>query len=153
MSTEKKQKGRPSAFNERVQDIIAMLSRKGLTDKEMAVCCQVDESTFEKWKKAHPDFFRSLNDWKALADHEVERSLYERACGYSHPEDKVFNNNGEPLIVKTIKHYPPDPTAMIFWLKNRQPQNWRDKQEVEVTGEMILVDLGLGDGAKTEDSP
>ena len=153
MGSEKKQKGRPSAFNERVQDIITMLSRKGLTDKEMAVCCQVDASTFEKWKKAHPDFFLSLNDCKALADHEVERSLYERACGYSHPEDKIFNNNGEPLIVKTIKHYPPDPTAMIFWLKNRQPQNWRDKQEVEVTGEMILVDLGLGDGAKTEDSP
>jgi len=37
------------------------------------------------------------------------------------------------LIVPTVKHYPPDTTAAIFWLKNRQPAKWREKQEVETT--------------------
>lgn len=36
-----------------------------------------------------------------------------------------------------IEHYPPDTTAAIFWLKNRQPAKWRDKKEVE-----NLVKLG-----------
>ena len=33
-----------------------------------------------------------------------------------------------------IKHYAPDTTAIIYWLKNRQPQNWRDTREIEMTG-------------------
>ncbi len=55
--------------------------------------------------------------------------MYERATGYSHAEDKIFNDGGEPLIVPTTKHYPPDATSAIFWLKNRQPAKWRDKTE------------------------
>jgi hypothetical protein len=47
--------------------------------------------------------------------------------GYSAPEDKIFNNDGKPLIVPTVKNYPPDTTAVIFWLKNRRPDEWRDK--------------------------
>ena len=69
------------------------------------------------------------DDWKAVADHRVERSLYERACGYSHTEDKIFIHEGKPIIVPTVRHYPPDPTSMIFWIKNRQPEQWRDKVE------------------------
>ena len=60
--------------------------------------------------------------------------LYKRAIGYEHDEDKIFNNQGEPLIVPTTKHVQPDTTAAIFWLKNRQPARWRDKQEIEHGG-------------------
>jgi hypothetical protein len=28
-------------------------------------------------------------------------------------------------------HVPPDTTACIFWLKNRDPQHWRDVQQME----------------------
>ena len=49
--------------------------------------------------------------------------------GYEHKEDKIFNNNGEALVVGTTKYYAPDTTAAIFWLKNRQPELWRDKPE------------------------
>jgi len=33
---------------------------------------------------------------------------------------------------------PPDPTSMIFYLKNRRPDRWRDKQEVEHKGDLIV---------------
>ena len=56
-------------------------------------------------------------------------------------EDKIFNNQGVELVVPTIKHYPPDTTAAIFWLKNRQKDNWRDKQEVDTNVNMNINNL------------
>ena len=103
----------------------------GATDNDLAEAFEVHPDTVQNWKKQRPDFFESLKDWKLEADAKVERSLYQRAVGFSHDEDKIFNNNGEPLVVPTVKHYPPDATSAIFWLKNRKPSEWRDKQPEE----------------------
>jgi len=111
-------------------DNLFMLCEKGFTDDELAVFYKVCKKTINNWKK-DPEFLTLLKKGKDMADSKVERSLYERACGYSHPEDKIFNNNGKEMIVKTIKHYPPDPVSAIFWLKNRQPERWRDVQEIK----------------------
>ncbi len=132
--TTKKKNGRPSRFSAKIQDIIKLLARRGFTDAEMAKCLEITQRTLDNWKKKYSGFFQSLKDWKNEADHEVERSLYERACGYSHPEDKIFNDNGSPLIVPTIKHYPPDTTAGIFWLKNRKKSEWRDGHDLNIKG-------------------
>lgn len=128
-----KKMGRPSKFDSLDLDKVRKVASKGWTDAEMADFFEVTEQTWNNWKLAHEDFFESLKEWKAEADLRVERSLYERAIGYSHPEDKIFNDGGEPLVVPTRKNYPPDTTAAIFWLKNRQSGNWRDKQETEHT--------------------
>ena len=124
--------GQPTKLTPKMKKQVEFLAKKGFGDKEIATAVGVTERTVNNWKKQQPKFFQSLKDWKATADKAVERSLYERATGYSHKEDKIFNANGEPLIVPTTKHYPPDPTAMIFWLKNRQPKKWRDKQEIDI---------------------
>ena len=127
--------GRPTRFNEEVKRQCELLARAGWTDAQMSELIGITEQTFNNWKLKNVKFFESLKDWKAEADHSVERSLYERACGFQCPEDKIFNDNGTALIVPTIKHYPPDTTAIIFWLKNRQPNKWRDKKEHGFTGE------------------
>jgi len=80
------------------------------------------------------EFCNALKAGKSSADDRVERSLYERANGYTHVEDKIFMHEGQPVIVPTKKHYPPDTTAGIFWLKNRRAEDWREKQEVEHKG-------------------
>lgn len=49
--------------------------------------------------------------------------------GYSHAATKFFQAGGVILKQEYIEHYPPDATSMIFWLKNRQPDKWRDKRE------------------------
>jgi hypothetical protein len=126
--------GRPSKYKPEIAEQAYKLCLLGATDKEMADFFGVAESTFNLWKKEHEEFSESLKKGKLLADANVANKLYQRALGYSHPEDKIFNDNGEPMIVPTIKHYPPDPTAAIFWLKNRKPQEWRDKRETELTG-------------------
>lgn len=136
-----KKTGHPSKFSPEIQRQAKILAAKGFTDKEMAQVFDVKEQTLNNWKNAHPKFFESLKDEKAKADAKVVKSLYERACGYNHPEDKIFNNNGEPLIVPTIKHYPPDPVSMIFWLKNRQRDEWKDGKHLDVTGELGIKNV------------
>lgn len=142
------ERGKYIRLTDKVRDIIKTLSRKGFTDAEMAKIVGITERTLNNWKNRHPKFFQSLKEWKKKPDKEVERSLFERAMGYEHPEDKIFNHGGEALIVPTTKHYPPDTTAIIFWLKNRQPDKWRDVKDHRHGGG-IAVTHELSDGLKT----
>lgn len=123
--------GRPTDYLEEYNEQAKKLCLLGATDKELADFFDVAESTINLWKKAHPEFSESIKEGKLQADANVSERLYSRAMGYSHPEDKIFNNAGSEMVVKTIKHYPPDTAAAIFWLKNRRPDNWRDKQEID----------------------
>lgn len=125
--------GRPSSYKDEYCKQAEKLCALGAIDKDLADFFNVSIQTLNSWKNEHPEFLESLKESKAIADAKVERSLYERATGYSHPEDKIFNNQGEELIVPTTKHYAPDTTAGIFWLKNRRPNEWRDKQDLDVT--------------------
>lgn len=126
--------GRPTSFKKAYTEQAKKLALLGATDAQAADFFGVTEQTLNNWKKKHPEFFESLKAGKAEVDSKVVRSLFERAMGYTHPEEKIFNHNGEAMRVETTKHYPPDTTAMIFWLKNRDPENWRDKVTTEVIG-------------------
>lgn len=125
--SEKSKAGRPTSFPKSQMSAIRKLCLLGATDKDIADAYNVTEQTINNWKIKHPEFFESLKDWKLEADNLVEQSLYNRAIGCDVPDDKVFNNNGEALIVKSRKHYPPDATSAIFWLKNRKPDQWRER--------------------------
>ena len=130
MAEKKKNKGgRPSKINNLDFRQVEILASYGLTDVQMSAAFGITEKTWNNWKSKNKKFFQSVKKGKDLADNQVKKSLYLRACGYSCPEDKVFNDGGKPLIVPTIKHYPPDTAAAFIWLKNRA--GWRDKQEVE----------------------
>jgi hypothetical protein len=130
--------GRPSKFNMIDKDQMKTLYLEGKTDQFVVDFFKIDISTLTKWKQKNAKFFTAIKDWKTEADKVVEKSLYERAKGYSHPEEQIFQFQGQIVRADTTKHYPPDPTSMIFWLKNRQPAKWRDKVDVEHTGDLIL---------------
>jgi hypothetical protein len=83
---------------------------------------------------------------KAEADSRVERSLYERANGYTYDAVKIFMPAGakKPIYAPYVEHMPPDPTSMIFWLKNRDPERWRDVQQLEHSlGRYVISDKPL----------
>lgn len=109
--------------------LVFKLCLMGATDADLAQAFDVSERTINNWKTSKEGFFQSIKDGRQNADAEIANALYHRAKGYSHPEEKIFNNNGEEMRVETTKHYPPDTAAAFIWLKNRQPQNWRDKKE------------------------
>lgn len=151
MTTPKKT-GRPSSYRPEYVEQAAKLCLLGATDKQMADFFEVSEVTFNAWKKEHPDFLKSLKENKEIADAQVASSLFNRALGYSHNEDDIRAVNGEIVITPTIKHYPPDTTACIFWLKNRQPKLWREKQpEVSETEDEQIssVSVSVKDASRT----
>lgn len=125
--------GRPTKFDSGMIEQVEKLCMLGATDKEIADFFDISESTLNEWKHTFPEFSESIKNGKIKADLNVADSLYKRAMGYEHDEDVIFNDKGTPLVVATRKHYPPDTTAMIFWLKNRRSQNWRDKQDLDLT--------------------
>lgn len=102
----------------------------GMTNEELADAFDISLATLHNWKNKYPEFLDAITRGKEDADAEVAEALRHRAIGYSHAEEKVFNNNGEILTYQTIRHYPPDPQAASLWLRNRQPAKWRDKQEI-----------------------
>lgn len=122
----------------------------GLIDSELARFFEVTERTLHNWKIRHPEFFHAIKKGRAMADGEVAASLYHRAIGYSHPEDKIMQYQGEPVVVKTTRHYPPEPVAAIFWLKNRRPDKWSDKPQAQHDGgeSTSFVDALKGAAAK-----
>lgn len=131
MTTEPKGRGRPTKFVPEYVEQAFKLALLGARDADIADFFNIDESTLNEWKKRHPDFYESLKRGKLVADAEVAEKLYRRALGYSHEAVKIFIHEGQPITVPYTQHYPPDTTACIFWLKNRQPNKWRDKVEVE----------------------
>lgn len=140
-------KGRPSSYREEYAEQGYKLCLLGSTDVEMADFFSVSEQTLNAWKKAHPSFLESITRGKAAADGNVAEKLYQRALGYSHTAVKIFMPAGaeSPVYADYTEHYPPDTQAASLWLRNRQPKKWRDKQEVEHSGELTVNRVTFGD--------
>lgn len=130
--------GRPSKYKEEFNKQAFKLALLGATDKDLADFFEVCESTINNWKLEYPEFLESIKKGKDEADATVASKLFHRACGYKHKDVHISNYKGEITITDLDKHYPPDTTAAIFWLKNRQPEKWRDKQEVDLRIEQPL---------------
>lgn len=119
----KRKGGRPSKYETKWKDKLIVIqgwAREGLIDEQIAENMGIATSTFYEWKKRYPEFAESLQTSKDVADYHVENALYETALSGN-------------------------VTAMIFWLKNRRPDKWRDKQEVEQhnTGDIKIVIEGV----------
>jgi len=124
MSEKKKHPGgRPSKYDKVLYPLLGYwVGRAGLIDRDVAKVFNITESTLNKWKKDYPEFSESLKKGKDTPDDQVESALLKKALGYEYQG----------------KYYPPDTTAMIFWLKNRRSAQWRDKQELQHSGDMSL---------------
>ena len=114
--------GRPTDFK-----CASSLSRRksshilGATEIQLADFFDVNESTIWRWKQTYPDFCNAIKVGKEIADQNVERSLYRKAMGYEFESEKIFCQDGAIVRASTREFVPPSDTAMIFWLKNRKP--------------------------------
>jgi hypothetical protein len=146
------QGGRSSLYKEEYADQAYKLTLLGFTDKQLATFFNVNKATINNWKKEHIEFLDSVTRGKAMADGEVAASFYKRATGYEFTEvtfEKVDNKQVLELtpneLVTTdaykkkivVRHLPPDAGAALNWLKNRQKDLWRDKQDLEIDFEKL----------------
>jgi hypothetical protein len=131
---------RPSSYKAEYAKQAEKLCALGATDQELADFFEVDVRTIYRWKHDHEAFCHALKAGKDIVDERVERSLYQRAIGYEQEEVKIFMPAGadKPVYAPFRAKVAPDTTAAIFWLKNRRSGAWRDKQDVEHSGELTV---------------
>jgi len=126
--------GRKSGITKIDLEQLKRLAEQGLTDAQISFVLKISEATLNNYKK-DKKFLESLKKGKLISDAKVEESLYSRATGYSHPDVHISNYLGEITVTPITKNYPPDVTACIFWLKNRQPEKWRDDKNLKIQGD------------------
>ena len=124
--------GRPTKYKPEYAEQAEKLCRLGATDPDLADFFKVNTTTIWRWAGRYPEFCSAIKVGKEAADDRVERSLYQKAIGYTFDSVKVFMPAGakEPVYAPIQEHVPPDSTAMIFWLKNRRSKDWRDRREL-----------------------
>ena len=106
-------------------------ARDGLTDEQIAQNMGIAPKTLYRWKEQYCQICQSLKRGKEVVDRQVENALLKRALGYKYDEVTIEKGVETKRVTKEVV---PDTTAQIFWLKNRRPDKWKDKQDVEVSG-------------------
>jgi hypothetical protein len=136
-------RGRPSGYRKEYAEQAVHLCRLGATNDDLAIAFTTSTRAIERWTAKHLDFRRALKVGKGEADERVKRSLFSRAVGFTYESVKVFMPAGakKPVYAPIVERVLPDPTAAIFWLKNRDPARWRDAWQVEHTlGKYLISD-------------
>lgn len=118
-------------------------ARNGLTDEMIAHNIGITTTTFYDWKKKYPQFAEAVKRGKEVVDIMVENALLKSAMGYKYDEvvkERVFDYETETSAVvevkRTTKEVAPNPTSLIFWLKNRKPEAWRDTKNIDAAVEV-----------------
>lgn len=150
------------------------LALLGCTNAQIASTMGIGETLLNRWMNEHEDFASAVRKGRLPADADMAASLYHRGMGYSHPAVKIFmvdetiverdpatGNVTSEITTKReryvpyTQHYPPDTGAASLWLRNRQPDLWKERTEqaISVDGEVVFrLDPGLpGDKAKVID--
>jgi len=119
------------------QDKLALIqawARDGLTNEQISHNIGISSKTLYEWQKKYSEIRSALKKGKEVVDIEVENSLLKRALGYTYEETtrELSKETGQLVVTKVVtKQVAPDTTAMIYWLKNRKPDLWRDKPTQE----------------------
>ena len=139
---------RPTKYNPKYHDPwIKGLAQRGYTVEEIARDLEVAPSTVYKWIAENEELSESIKKGRGFADSQVEMSLYKRAIGMKITKRRTIvsttsDGSQKPARVEVYEEeIPPDVTACIFWLKNRDPQNWRDKHDVELNNDEWTIAL------------
>lgn len=145
-------RGRPTDYTPAIDEQAEKLARLGATDVEIADFFGKSESTISLWKTKHPTFSEALKRGKLASDLNVTESLFKRAQFHEYIEEQaikvrevVYGESGKKIseierveVVEVKKVLPPSDVSMIFWLKNRRREQWRDKVDVEHGGKVIM---------------
>ena len=154
-----RQKWREWAESEEHQAVLSAWARAGMTDEEIAKQIGISRSTLAEWKKKYAPINAALATGKDFADRLIENSLYKKAIGFYAREPKTFKVKTveydeatgrkikefeELKTAEEVHYFEPDIKAIIFWLKNRKPDIWKEKvaeamADDEETGAIVLT--------------
>jgi hypothetical protein len=127
--------------------LIRAWKRDNISDEEICSRIGIKKSAYYEYKKKHQEFRELLRFDKELTDAEVENQALDNAKGYFYEEEQVImaketifdeetgrkiKEISTPKVVLVRKRKLSDQQATQWWLKNRLPGKWKDKQEIDV---------------------
>ncbi len=120
---------------------IKFWAESGASQEEIAQKLRVAYSTFRMYRKKYPELEEAFQIGDEAAVEEVQAALFKSATGQKvsiKKQIKVKNADGSEKIeeVEEEQYVAPNPTAIMFYLKNKRPKMWNEKLTVEgeVTG-------------------
>ena len=133
-------------------DMVNNFGLLGYSATEIAGALMISDTAFKRWIKTYPSFRASLYAGREIADSKVAAAFYKSIVGYTLEQEKAFvDKDGCEHVIKITEEVGPNSGAALNWLKNRQPNLWSDKQQIEHSGEMsVTMDLNGGDAGSGE---
>ena len=142
---------------ERVAKICQAIEN-GETNATAAKIGGIHVATFCEWQNTKPEFAEAVKRAKAAFEdwqmngilEDARKSLKTLVCGQEYEEIKTEYENdktGNPRIKKqtrVTKKILPNPTAVIFALCNRDPDNWKNRVAQDVNGKIDVEQKGSG---------
>lgn len=118
-------------------------AKQGATDEEISKMLGISTALFYQWKKEKVEFMEAIKKGKEVSNGELLNSAFKQATGFYVPTTIVVKLK-KPVIINEKVYYeevaetvpsedyvPPNPTMNIFMLKNRLPESYKDKHEVD----------------------
>jgi transposase-like protein len=155
MRTKSAHKSDPHGYNKRPWDpkfirlAYVACAEGGLSESGIARLFDVTDQTIRNWQRKHPKFKKAIRRGRYEHDsRKVVTSLLKKALGYDYVEVSkeditIKQGKGDNQIElpatkvrTTTKHVCPSDTAIIFWLTNRQPQEWQHIQKMLMKGQV-----------------
>ncbi len=133
--------GRKSKYTEDFPLLVQGFAREGLNDKEIALKLGINVATLYEYQKEYPEFSKAIKEGKAPVDIQVENAMLKRCLGFQTEEvsveyDPVKKEGDEAIVTKVIKKTKeiiPHFGSAAFWLTNRKPETWQNRQNVDAT--------------------
>jgi hypothetical protein len=143
--------GRPTVYKPEYAEAARSFCASGATNALLAEQFAVSRSTVDRWIAAIPDFRHAIQQGREVADGAVVSALFARATGMERKMTRVFCHNGQPITVDYRVELPPDVRACMFWLRNRQPRQWRESRPLADAGAYGWVSESAGSARSAQD--
>lgn len=147
------ERGRPTLYRPEFCEVARNYCLLGATNEDLGDCFGVTSRTIDNWIAVHPEFATAVREAKALADARVARCLYQRAVGYEHKVERTVWHLGKERTIDDTLYFPPDVRACIFWLRNRQPQLWGGRANMQEDPADLVAAGGQARRAVPEETP
>lgn len=127
--------GRPTKKTEFSLAKILELTKEGKSSQEIADLMDLSRATIDRWIESDIEFCYTVKKLRSEADEMIEKSLYNRAHGFSKTiKTQKVGKDGQVVDVEETQYFPPDSQALKFWLMNRQRDKYTDRTQHEITG-------------------